>query len=280
VFEDQAEQDDEEMLDIEGSDDGDVAEVHDPESASSAEQSEDDDAFDEPSDGGSEDEDEQAEFNAKLAEALGTHRGDLPSDADSDADMDDDEMEAIDEQLAKVFRARNQAAVKKKDKKDAKETMINFKNRVLDLLEIYVKKCHSSILALELIIPLLEIMRKSKVKQISARVNTVLREYTRLCKGPSIPAVESESAIWGLLKAVHQEATHSGPPAHASSCSQTSLVLVKILVAHDKGTVSGIVDIYSASRKQQLLSTKCHIQPSFFSDWNNWCVSASKQLKG
>ena len=50
-------------------------------------------------------------------------------------------------------------------------------------------------------------------------------------------------------------------------------------MAHDKETIAGVVDVYGETRKAQLISKKCHVQPSFFTDWNNWCVSSSKQMK-
>lgn len=253
-----------------------------------AEGSDNEDEEDSDSGSGSEDEanaaddEETAAFEAKLAEALGTHRGDQDLDAESsesDADMNDDEMEQVDDALVKVFKARRDALGQKKDKKDARENMINFKNRVLDLLEIYVKKCHSNILALDLILPLLRLTRRSSVKQVSNKANAVLREYTKLCKGSALPAIEDPEPVWELLKSIHTEATRSGPPAHASGCSQASLLVVKVLVAQDKEAVAGVVDVYAATRKEQLLSKKCHVQPSLFTDWNNWCVSASKQMK-
>ncbi|KAL1966912.1 hypothetical protein VTN77DRAFT_3656 [Rasamsonia byssochlamydoides] len=294
MFEQQGDDEDEEMVDVDDEDD-DVEVVdadHDHSEESTEESSDESSSDDEDDEDEDEDEEELAAFDAKLAEALGTHRTDQDLNEDSsgsDADMNDDEMEALDDQLAKVFKARSQALSKKKDKKDAKETMVNFKNRVLDLLEIYVKKCHSSILALDLILPLLRLTRKSSVKQISQKANAVLREYTKLCKGSALPSLkktededeeeEPEKPVWELLRAVHKEATLSGPPAHSSSCSQASLLLVKVLVAHNKDNISAIVDLYAETRKQQLLSKKCHVQPSFFTDWNNWCVSAGKQLK-
>lgn len=283
MFDQQDEDGDEEMVDAEDSGSDDDVEEIDADDASSEESNEE-------SDSGSASEEEAdndgelAIFDAKLAEALGTRRGDEDLNADSnessDSDMGDDEMEALDDQLAKVFQARSQATVKKKDRKDAKETMINFKNRVLDLLEIYVKRCHSNPLALDLLLPLLSLIRRSTIKQISGKASNVLREYTKLCKGTTgIPTIESADPVWELLKEVHKEAMHSGPPSHSASCSQASLLLVKTLIAHDKESVSGVVDVYGETRKQQLLSKKCHIQPSFFTDWSNWCVSASKQLK-
>lgn len=279
---DDDEDEDEEMEDADSLDsDVEVVDVDDADE----DDSDDDDENEE--DEEEEDEEELAAFDAKLAEALGTsHPND--DDSESDADMNDDEMEAVDEMLVKVFKARQQATTKKKDKQDAKETMTNFKNRVLDLLEIYVKKCHTSVLALDLILPLLRLTRKSTVKQISQRANEVLREYTRLCKGNAIPSLtpggeeEDENTIepvWDLLRAVHKEAMISGPAAHSSSASQTSIFLVKVLVAQDKQNISRIVDIYAETRKAQMLSNKCHVQPGFFTDWNNWCVNAGKSMK-
>lgn len=262
--------------------DGTDVDIIDAASESESESDEDDDE-DDVEEENDENEANLAEFDAKLAAALGTHRADKDLEAsdgsDDGSDMGDDDMEALDAQLVKVFQAREQASSKKKDKKDARETMINFKNRVLDLLDIYVKKCYSNPHALDIIIPLLQLLRRSGVQQLVQKTANVLREYTRLCKGSAVPAVESDEAVWEMLRQVHSEAMRSASGPHAASCSQASLLLVKVLAAHDKESVSGIVDVYADTRKKQLLSNKCHVQASFFSDWNSWCVSASKQLK-
>ena len=278
MFDQQDDEGDEDMMDVDGEDDSDV-EVIDGDAGSGSDNDESDDEDEEDNESSGNDL-EEAIFEAKLAEALGTHRANEDDSEGSDADMNDDEMEEIDTQLVKVFKARRDALGQKKDKKDAKENMINFKNRVLDLLEIYVKKCHSKILALDLLLPLLRLTRRSTVKQISNKAANVLREYTKHCKGAALPKLDDEiEPVWELLKSIHTEATHSGPPGHASACSQASLLVVKTLVAHDKETISGVVDVYGETRKAQLISKKCHVQPSFFTDWNNWCVSSSKQMK-
>ncbi|KAL4960390.1 DNA-directed DNA polymerase POL5 [Aspergillus stella-maris] len=285
IGEDEEGDSDEDMMDVD-EEDSDVEIVNpDDENDNDEQGSDNEDEAEESSN--EEDAAEIAAFEAKLASALGTHRADKDLQAEessSDEDMSDSEMDAIDTQLVKVFRARRDALSKKSDKKDAKENMVNFKNRVLDLLEIYVKKkeCHSSILCLDLILPLLRLTRRSTVKQISARANNVLREYTKLCKGPSLPSLSDEEeieSVWSLLKDVHEEAKRSGPPTHASGASQASLLLVKVLTAHDKAFVGGVVDVYAETRKSQLLDKKCHVQPGFFTDWSNWCVSAGKAMK-
>lgn len=294
MFEEQDDDEDVEEVsendDVSNDDDEDMPDADDDEMDSDVEVVEAEDASDSDSDEEEEEEEEEdeedaaevADFEAKLAAALGTHRGDKDIDAeesDSDEDMNDDEMEAVDEKLANVFRARRQVTSQQKDKKNARENMVNFKNRVLDLLEIFVKKCHSRLLTLDLVLPLLRLSRRSSVKQIASKANNVLREYTKLCKGSAVPEIDDIKPVWELLRSIHKEAAHSGPPAHATATSQASLLVVKVLVAHDKAEIAGVVDVYAETRKNQLCSTKCHIQPSFFTDWNNWCVSASKQLK-
>ncbi|KAL4867304.1 hypothetical protein BDV12DRAFT_122861 [Aspergillus spectabilis] len=275
---------DEEMIDID-EEDSDVEVINAGDEAAS-DVDEDVDEEEQDSDSSPEDAAEIAAFEAKLAEALGTHRADQDanaSDSESDADMNDDEMEEVDTALIKVFKAQRDALGKKQDKKDAKETMVNFKNRVLDLLEIYVKRCHSNILALDLILPLLRLTRRSSVKQVGNKANAVLREYTKLCKGAALPKLDTDDealeSVWELLRSIHAEAMHSGPPTHGSGCSQASLLVVKVLRAHDKEAIVGVVDVYGKTRKSQLLSSKCHVQPIFFTDWNNWCVSASRTMK-
>lgn len=283
MFEEQDDDDDEE----DGDDDAEMMDVDEDELDSDVEVVEagasgsgsDDDDDEEEEEDNEEDAQEVAAFEAKLAAALGTHGAD---DGDSDEDMNDDEMDELDDKLVQVFRARRQETSHRKDKQDARENMVNFKNRVLDLLEIFVKKSHSRLLALDILLPLLRLSRRSSVKQIATKANNVLREYTKVCKGNALPKIEDAAqaeALWELLRSVHKEASHSGPMGHATACSQASLLVVKVLVAHDKNAIAGVVDVYAATRKDQLMSTKSHVQPSFFSEWNNWCVSASKQLK-
>lgn len=248
----------------------------------------------------SEDEDELAAFNAKLAEALGTGN-DLESNAsDSDADMNDDEMEELDGKLAEFFRARQQTTSnKKKDKKDAKETMINFKNRVLDLLEIYVKRQPSNPLALDLLMPLLQLIRKTTEKQLGDRAVNLIREYSRLCKGDKLPTIEStitadsdsydndqesassSSPFWSLLTSIHTESlkavSHKNTKnAHTVAASTASLLICKILIASEGAeAVLKVVDVYSETRKRQLLDSKAVCGPAFWTEWSNWCGSVS-----
>lgn len=225
------------------------------------------------------DDEELAAFDAKLAEALGTGNNDdhAKDNESSDEDMNDEQMEALDVHLENVFKERKKVMSKKAENKDAKETIVNFKLRVLELLQIYVKQQHTNPLALDLLMPLLVLTRKTTSKQVSEKACNVVREYARLCKAKAVPVPNDEEETWNILNDVHREAVKGGSHTHANACSQSSLLLVKVLVGLDRLNLKEIIDIYAHTRKQQLLDKQCKVQPVLFSEWNNWCTSTSRQ---
>ena len=230
------------------------------------------------------DDEELAAFDSKLAEALRTHRADNDMDADanatsSDEDMNDEQMEALDVHLETIFKERKKVANKKTEKKSAKETIVNFKLRVLDLLQIYIKQQYTNPIVLNLVLPLLLLIRTTGSKQVTEKGCNVVRELARLCKGKAVPVPTDADAIMTLLGLVHKEAERQGSHAHGNACSQMSLLLVKVLVGFDRKYVGAVVEMYATTRTHQLLDKHCNVHPGFFSDFNNWCTSASKQLQ-
>lgn len=246
-----------------------------PRDASDAEVSGDDDDpsdEDEPEDG----EDELSAFNAALASALGDARGDLGEGSDSDSDMDDDQMMELDEKLTEVFKARKVATSKKKDNKDAKENVINFKNRVLDLLEVYIKHQYQNPHAVELILPLLVAMRTTQAKQVAERCSKALKDLCARCKGQqNIPVVSTGmlDELMETLDEVHREACMEASNMHASAASQASILLVKMAIKSG-ADVDRAVQVYGRTMTRMLTDAKCKVQPGFFTDWNNWCTSS------
>ncbi|KAI9767468.1 MAG: DNA-directed DNA polymerase [Geoglossum simile] len=231
------------------------------------------------------DDGEVAKLDAALAAALGTRRmhatkegGGSPSDDESD--MNDEDMMAIDDTLVKIFKERKRIASVKQQKKDAKETITNFKIRVLDLLEIFIRLQHRNVLSLGLILPLLELIRSTSSKQIRSRAATMLKDYARACKGNDIPPPNDRvEDTWILLKGIHGEAMKEASHAHSSACSQASLLVAKVLVGADRSNANGVVGVYAETWTKWLLSKKCKVQPSIFSDFVNWSINASKQLQ-
>ena len=230
--------------------------------------------------GSDEDGDELAALNAKLADIVGTRPGNEDLDAEdnssSDEEMTDEQMFELNESLENIFREQKKLTSKKSEKKDAKVNMVNFKCRVLDLLEIYVKQEHGNGLGLSLSLPVLTLIRTTTSPLVSRKACDVMREYARLCKGDGVPQIEDIESEFGLLEAVHAEAMKEGSNAHATACSQASLLLVRVLVAHDREYLRRVVKIYGATQESALFDSSNRVKTSFFTDWLNWCTSARK----
>jgi DNA polymerase phi len=165
-------------------------------SAESGSDEEGDDSDDESSgddEADEEDDEELAAFDRKLAEALGTAGFDMEGDEDDqDSDMDDEQMLAVEPALEKVFKEIKKRSGKKQDNKDAKDNIINFKNRVLDLLAIYVKAQHANILALDILMPLATLIRTTSSRPTAEKAFAVLKNYFDACsKHKSTPAVST-----------------------------------------------------------------------------------------
>jgi len=223
---------------------------------------------------------ELAAFDEKLAQALRTRPGnqDLKANdsSSSEEDMDDEQMEALDGHLEKIFKETKMASSKKSERKDAKETIIRFKCRVLELLEIFVKDQTTKSLAMSLLTPLLTCIRTTSSPLVSNKACDVMREYANLCKGRNIAKVEGVEETFRLLDVIHTEAVREGSNAHANACSQASLLLVRVLVAHDRECLRRIVGIYAGTQEKFLFDTECKIKLSFFSDWLNYCNTARR----
>ncbi|KAK7565725.1 hypothetical protein BKA81DRAFT_386032 [Phyllosticta paracitricarpa] len=245
-------------------------------------ESEDDKSGDDgESEDGDGDDEELQKFDALLAETLktsapnGTGEDENDSD-DDDADMDDDEMMALEPHLTKIFQERQKANSTKKENKDAKENMINFKNRVLDLLLIYVKQQHGNPLAMDTIMPLLQLMRTTSTKQVSEKAANLLKQYFEAAK-KGMPEPPETTPVWALLKDVHGEAAKDASKLFAGACSRASLFLAKILVNKKDKNFKKVVDVYAETMKQRHEDPNSKLHPSFFVEWVNWSFAPKKQ---
>jgi DNA polymerase phi len=253
-----------------------VVDAEDDSSDSDVDSGEDSDSS--PSAQTEDDKDEQLEaFEAALASALGTTREMEGAESDSDADMNDDEMMALDEKLTEVFKARKEATSKKKDRKDAKETVVNFKNRVLDLLEVYIKHEHKNPNVVHVVLPLLRTIRTTQTKQLAERSMKALRDLCGRCKGhvnvPAIGGTGDLAQAIQCLQEIHEEAGLEASNMHSAVASLASLLLVKVLVKAGV-PIERMINVYAKTLNRMMTDPKCKIQSGFFTDWQNWCVSS------
>ena len=262
----------------------DVEDVDMAEAGSTSPSTDDEESDEGPSNTDAADSDEAgdglAALNAKLAQIVGTRPGNEDADAEdtssSDEEMTDEQMFELNGSLENTFREQKKVTSKKTEKKDAKENVVNFKRRVLDLLVIYVKHEHSNGLALSLILPLLTLIRTTTNSSLSRKACDVIGKYTQFCKGNGVPQMEDAESVFGLLEAVHIEAMKEGSNIHAKACSQASLLLVRVLVARDRECLRRVVKVYGTTQESFLFNSSCGVKASFFTDWLNWCTSARK----
>lgn len=253
--------------------------------------SEDEDGTDEDEDEDEEqDESEAAKLEAALSEALGAHKA---TEDDSDSDMDDDAMLALDEQLANIFKQRSAAAhkSKKQESKQAKETVTNFKNRVLDLLDIFAKspRARESVaVSAKMLLPLLKCARTTGNKPIADHAANVVRNYAnglRGNEGDMVLSNDEKEELWGLLEDIHKEAAKDGGVGrerHKSACSQASLVVAKVCVASGGMRVEDVeraVGVYAQSLTMWLTDRSWRVQSGLFTDLVNWAGTASVRLQ-
>lgn len=236
------------------------------------------------------DESEVAKLEAALSEALGAHKA---TEDDSDSDMDDDAMLALDERLVNIFKQRSAAAQKskKQESKQAKETVTNFKNRVLDLLDIFAKspRARESVaISAKMLLPLLKCARTTGNKPIADRAAGVVRNYANSLRGKEGDMVlgdEEKEELWGLLEDIHKEAAKDGGVGrdkHKGACSQASLVVAKVCVASGGMKVEDVeraVGVYARSLTMWLTDRSWRVQGGLFTDLVNWAGTASVRLQ-
>ncbi len=223
---------------------------------------------------------ELAQFDALLAQTLQTSKANQDETAQSsssDEDMDDEQMMALEPQLTKIFRERKQTTNKKKDLQDAKDSMIQFKIRVLSLLQVYVKGESSNPLALDVIIPILRMIRQTSNKQIAEKGFGILKQFFDASKSKGLPVPSDASTLWAILDQIHDEATKYESKLFASACSRSSLFTAKVLLSMDRSHYDGVVDVYSRTQKQWYGAAKPKLQPSFFTEWISWSIATKKR---
>ncbi|KAF8911087.1 DNA polymerase phi-domain-containing protein [Gymnopilus junonius] len=233
----------------------------------SAEESDGSQVDDEDSGQDSDDEEVDLELRNKIEEALRVN-GIEPATGDTDSEeeelMDDDQMMAIDEQLAQVFRSR--ASERKSGKNvDAQREATHFKNRVLDLVDTYLKKQPSNPLALRFITPLLDIMIGSSQdeRQLSDKARGILR--SRFARLKDVPTAVDMEELSSLATTLHTQARKAHSSETLSILSLCNVYLAKIFL-HLKAEAS-LVKLYKESLSNFLTRKNSSLNSQFFQDF-------------
>ncbi|KAI0637371.1 DNA polymerase phi-domain-containing protein [Trametes polyzona] len=257
-----AEDDEDEDVDMDDDEKQEGGAGDDDEESSSSSEGDDDD------DEGEEDEEADLELRRKIEEALrvnGISAATGDSDDESEEDlMDDDQMLAIDEQLAAAFRARASEKGHRKDT-DAQREATHFKNRVLDLIDVFVKKQPTSPLIIRLILPLVELVVGTgpDEKQLADKATGILRN--RIGKSKEIPTSVSQDDAAKTLEELHVLARKASTPEVLSTLNQCSIYLSKVLLHSD--AAEPVLKAYRESLMDFVARKASRLNPPFVGDF-------------
>ncbi|KAJ3154275.1 hypothetical protein HDU89_008342 [Geranomyces variabilis] len=282
---------------FEDEDNDNAMDLDDPEGDEEDEEEDDEEDDDDDESDDEDDEDADAavdeELRLKIKEAMGKAAADEDEDSEEEDFMGDDEMGAFDDKLAEIFRQRKDI---KSAKKDLKQQVMHFKYRVVDLLEVFIRKASDNPLIIELIMPLLNLLtttgRSADDQELHVKLESLVKNKLFKIKDvPSEPQLDADRAV-SILNEVHAYARKASDGTTVALCSGASLLLVRILshckepavnestpkkspkkqkVAGDQAQAvnapkSRVATIYLASLKDFMTAPKSRIKPVLFLD--------------
>ncbi|QLQ82222.1 hypothetical protein HG537_0G04770 [Torulaspora globosa] len=226
-------------------------------------------------------------------------------DADEDGDddeesMDDEKMMELDGQLSEIFKRRKQALSnistgnqRKIEAQESRESVVAFKQRIVDMLEIYVKHVEKSALkesnleaenlacppCLLLIQPMTKCIQQTTDKALANRIAKLLKSKLFKIKISYFSHIGDQDILFEMLKSIHDQLLQPKPGLHQDTYysvgSSASLFLSKIIMENSDGntddSLSRIIDLYAATMKKWASSGK--FGPSLFMDLPNWLLT-------
>lgn len=236
-----------------------------------------------------------------------TDDGDDEEEEEEEESMDDEQMMKLDEQLSQIFKRRKEALSgvttgneRKVEVKEARENVITFKHRIVDMLEAYVK--HADKIALQdnneeieevnvkdtfrnlflLIEPMIRCLQMTLDKPLADKISKLLKGRLYKIKVLAFKGAIDSEHIFDQLRSIHNALLTPKPgqfPAlYFSTCSTTSLFLGKVLVensSEDPTVLYGrMIDLYADTTKVWLLRGK--FGANVFADFHNWLLSRKK----
>ena len=192
----------------------------------------------------------------------------LESSEDKDEDeeelLDDDQMMALDDKLADIFRL--QGGGNKGRKVDRIDDM-HYKLRVVDLLESLAKHKSSNPLLILVLMPLFSIVQSTAAleEELRLKATKLLRTIVGFKSKEPVAPAEPQMAL-DALNELHTVAASVENADLASLCSQTGIFLVKAALASakaNKKTSAAVAKAYANSLSQYLTkkNSKTKVQP-------------------
>ncbi|XP_053310915.1 myb-binding protein 1A [Spea bombifrons] len=235
-------------------------------------------------------EDVNEAFRKQLMNVLQT--GKALETEESDEDLDDEAMMALDENLSALFAEQKQRIQAKKDEKAKirKEKILrkDFKTKVLDLIEVFIKKQPQSPLVFSIIEPLISVIQQSMNSTTSTQqeqdylrktadifMNDIMKAK-RYCKNVS----ELKEDLHAMMERLVTGACKQNDSSVALYYFSASLYLMKVLKnsptdqsEQEKTTKDGCLDVprvtllYKEALKSFMTKRKSPLTGSMFAEF-------------
>ncbi|KAG1875007.1 DNA polymerase phi-domain-containing protein [Suillus tomentosus] len=241
------------------------------ESATSEEEEDDDDdaeGSDEDNESDLDDNEAALELRMKIEDALKANGAEAAiGDTDEESEeelVDDEQMMAIDEHLAEVFRSRSGDSKQSKNV-NAQREATHFKNRVLDLVDIFTRRMPQSPHNLRLVLPLIELATKSgnDERQLSDKARGILNNRLAKLKDP-LQEVDQDYAKT-ILDELHIRARKAHSSDALATLSHCSLFICRVLT--NVGCEKSVLQLYRESLADFMTRKASSLNITFFKDF-------------
>ncbi|KZV92838.1 hypothetical protein EXIGLDRAFT_613837 [Exidia glandulosa HHB12029] len=264
---------------VEGEDDDDVemedgddveATASDSEEEEDEEEDDDEEASDSDDPGVEDDEDDDdevpdAELRSRIEEALRLSGIQAAGEDDSDEElMDDDQMMQLDAHLADVFRLRKSEKGGAKQNTNAQREATHFKNRVLDFVDIYIRKQPTSPHLPSIVLPLLDLVTGTgqDEKQLQEKASGILR--SRLGKNKELPSLSDAAEAEETFKELHVRARKARSGQALAVISQCAVYIARML---ESSSAPAVAEEYGKSLADYAKRKTSPLNTSFFLDF-------------
>lgn len=159
---------------------------------------------------------------------------------------------------------------------DAQREATHFKNRVLDLVDTFVKKQPSSPLIVRLISPLVDLIAgaSSDEKQLSDKAKGILR--SRIGKSKEIPSGVEEERVLAVLNDLHIKARKVHSSELLATLSHSGIYLSKIML--HLGAEKSLMQVYRQSLADFITRKNSALNANFFQDYIRRCPASAWSL--
>jgi len=223
-----------------------------------------------------EEEEEEEEDDDEEMAPVSLMQEQIGEDGDDDILIDDANPEvlaAYDEKLAAIFKTMKDE--KKTSAKDMAKMQLHFKFRVLDLIEIYVKRQPTSPFLFDAVVPLMQAILTAQAsgiekKSLAERMSGILGKVCKTKDFARAPDVEVEY-LSDILSELVKTATTAQANTTVAMASMGAQFVVKALLAGktDATTSAGMAtmkEAYAGALKDYMTRKNSRLTSKFFTD--------------